>query len=54
MIFEKGFKSQNTKEIWKTVHRILNPSEKTLEADTNESNKYFNQTAKRIIAKKTQ
>ena len=40
--------SQNSKEIWKIVHRILNPSDKTLEADTNELNKCFNQTGKRL------
>ena len=38
--------SQNSKKIWKIVHRILNPSDKTLEADTNELNKCFNQTTK--------
>ena len=38
--------SKNSKEIWKVVHRILNPSNKTIEADTNELNKYFNQTGK--------
>ena len=39
---------ENSKEIWKIVHRILKPSDKTLEADTNELNKCFNQTGKRL------
>ena len=43
---EKFLTSENSKEIWKIVHRILNPSDKTLEADTNELNKCFNQTTK--------
>ena len=32
----------------KIIHLILNPSDKTLEADTNELNKYFNETGKRL------
>ena len=31
--YKKILTSKNSKEIWKTVHRILNPSGKTLEAD---------------------
>ena len=44
--------SKNSKEIWKIVHLILNPSDKTLEADTNELNKYFSQTGKRLTTTK--
>ena len=36
----------------KIIHLILNPSDKTLEADTNELNKYFNQTGKRLTTTK--
>ena len=43
-LYEKILTSKNSKEIWKIFHRILNPSNKTLEADTNELNKYLNQT----------
>ena len=50
--YKKILTSKNTKEIWKIVHRILNFSEKTLNADTNELSKYFNQTATRLIATK--
>ena len=46
--YKKTLTSKNSKEIWKIVHRILNPSDKTLEADTNELNKYFNETGKRL------
>ena len=40
--YNKILTSKNSKEIWKIVHRILNPSDKTLQADTKELNKYFN------------
>ena len=43
---------KNSKEIWKIVHRIFHPSNKTLEADTNELNKYFNQTGKCLTTTK--
>ena len=50
--YKKILTSKNSKEIWKIVHRILNPSNKTLEANANESNKYFNQTGKRLTTAK--
>ena len=34
--YTKIITSKISKEIWKIVHRILNPSDKTLEADTND------------------
>ena len=43
---------KNSKEIWKIVHRIFHPNNKTLEADTNELNKYFNQTGKCLTTTK--
>ena len=46
--YKKILTSKNSKEIWKIVHRILSPSDKTLEADTNELNQYFNETGKRL------
>ena len=52
--YKKILTSKNSKEIWKIVHRILNPSDKTLVADTNELNKYFNQTGKRLTTTKPQ
>ena len=50
--YKKILTSKNSKGIWKIVHRILNPSDKTLEADTNELNKYSNQTGKRLTTTK--
>ena len=41
-----------SKETWKIIHRILNPSNKTLEADTDELNKYFNQIGKCLTTTK--
>ena len=46
--YQKILTSENLKETWKIVHCVLNQSDKTLEADTNELNKYFNQTGKRL------
>ena len=50
--YKKILISKNSKEIWKIVHRILNPSDKTLEADTNELNQHFKETGKRLTATK--
>ena len=51
--YKKILTSKNTKEIWKRVHRILNPSGKTPNANTIELNKYFTATATRLIVSKT-
>ena len=37
--YKKILTSKNSKEIWKIAHSILNPSDKTLAADTNELNR---------------
>ena len=50
--FKKILTSKISKEIWKIIHRILNPSDIILEADTNELNKSFNQTGKRLTTTK--
>ena len=52
--YKKILTSKNSKKIWKIVYRILNPSDKTCEADTNELTKYFNQTGKRLTTTKPQ
>ena len=46
--YRKILTSKNLKEIWEIVHCIVNPSDKTLKADTTELNKYFNQTGKHL------
>ena len=50
--YKKILTLKNSNELWKIVHRILNPSDKTLEADTNELKKYLNQTGKRLTITK--
>ena len=45
--------SKITKEIRNIVPRVLNSSKKSLEADTNDLHKYFNETKTRLIAIKT-
>ena len=49
--YKKILISKNSKEIWKIIHRILNPSNKTLEADTNGLNKFFNDTGRLTTTK---
>ena len=49
-LYKKILNLKNDKEIWKVIYRILKPSESTLKADTNELNKYYNVTAKRIVS----
>ena len=45
--------SKNSKEIWKVVHRILKPNDNTLKVDTNKLNKYFSNTASRLVSRKS-
>ena len=39
--------------MWKIIHPILNPSDKTLKTDTKKLNKYFNETKSRRIETNT-
>ena len=43
--------SRNAKDIWKVIHRILNPKSTTLEGNVNDINKLFNSTATRVTGK---
>ena len=40
---------KNSKEIWKAIHRILNPNMSTLQADLSALNEFFNITAERLV-----
>ena len=51
--FYKKISSKNCKEIWKVVHRVLKPNDNTLNADTNKPKKYFNNTAARLVSRKS-
>ena len=50
---KKVLSSENCKEIWKVVHRILKPNDSTLKVDANKLNKYFNETAVRLVSRKS-
>ena len=50
---KKKLSSKNSKEIWKVVHRILKPNDNTLKVDTNKLNKYSNDTATRLVSRKS-
>ena len=43
--------SKNTKDVWKVIHRILNPKNTTLEGNVNDINKFFNTTAAHVTGK---
>ena len=51
--FEALKRVKKTKEIWKIVHRILNPSEQPLNADTVKLNRYVDEPATRLISSKS-
>ena len=42
----------SNKEIWKVIHRILNPNTSTLQADPSAVNEFFNKTAERLVGQK--
>ena len=39
--------------MWKVVHRILKPNDNTLKFNTNKLNKYFSDTAARLVSQKS-
>ena len=43
--------SKNTKDIWKIIHRILNPKSTTLKGNLNYINGFFNSTTTRVTTK---
>ena len=47
--FSKALSSKRPKEVWKVIHRILNPSPKLLRENPHELNRYFVSTATRIM-----
>ena len=47
--YQKALSSKAPKELWRTIHRILNPSTKPIYADADELNMHFSNTAKRIL-----
>ena len=51
--FEALKRVKKTKEIWKIVHRILNPSEQPLNVDTVKLNRYVDEPTTRLISSKT-
>ncbi len=43
----KAFSSSKPKEIWRVIHRVLNPSPQPLRVDVNQLNEFFTSTAQR-------
>ena len=46
--YRKVLSSKNSKEIWKVIHRILNPNMSTLQADPSALNEFVSKTAERL------
>ena len=49
--FENAFSSRRPREIWKTIHRVLNPCPKPLRANPNDLNAFFSTTAERTLGR---
>ena len=47
--YRKVLSSKNSKEIWKVIHRILNPNMRTLQADPFALNEFFKKTTERLV-----
>ena len=47
--YRKVLSWKNNKEIWKVIHRILNPNMRTLQADPSALNEFLNKTAERLF-----
>ena len=52
--YRKVLSSKNSKEIWKVIHRILNPNMSTLQADPSALNEFFNKRLKDLSGKMQQ
>ena len=47
----KALSSRNPKEVWETVHRILNPPKKCINQNPERLNEYFTELASKLINK---
>ena len=48
----KALSSGNPKEVWRTVHRILDPPKKCINQNPNSGNQYFTELASKLIKKR--
>ena len=47
--YRRALSSKRPKEVWSTIHRILQPSHQKIAADPNSLNNHFNTTAQRLL-----
>ena len=47
--YQKALSSNSRKELWRTTHRILNPSSKPIPTDADELNRHFSNTTRRLL-----
>ena len=50
---QKALSSKKPKELWNTIHRILNPSPQPIKADPDALNKHFSSTSQRLLGSTT-
>ena len=48
---KKTLSSKNSKEVWETVHRIINPPKKRIKLNPNDLNRYFTTLASKLCEK---
>ena len=49
--YKKALSSKRSKEVWKTIHRILQPNPKPISANPDELNNHFNNVAEKLTKK---
>ena len=47
--YKSALTSKRPKEVWSTIHRILNPNPEKIDADVDKLNNHFNSTATRLL-----
>ena len=50
-IYRKALSSKKPSEVWKVIHKILNPNGKRIRINPNELNKHFSTTSKRLTGR---
>jgi len=51
--YQKALSSKLPKELWRTIHRILNPSSKPIRADAGELNRHFSNKTQKTLGTKS-
>ena len=49
--YRKALSSNKSSEVWKVIHKIINPNVKRIRINPNELNKHFSTTSKRLTGR---